>query len=56
MGTKTFGRQCADQLSFRIMDRAWDAGFVCLAAPGTYPVSPTPDAVGALGEIFGLGS
>jgi aryl-alcohol dehydrogenase-like predicted oxidoreductase len=53
MGTMTFGSQCDEQLSFRIMDRAWDAGIDFLDAAEMYPVPPTAEAFGRTEEIVG---
>lgn len=46
MGTMTFGKQCDQKQSFRIMDKAMDAGIDFFDTAEVYPVPATPDAVG----------
>ena len=53
MGTMTFGSQCDEALSFRIMDRAFDAGIDFYDAAEMYPVPPTVEAFGRTEEIVG---
>lgn len=53
MGTMTFGSQCDESLSFRIMDRAFDAGVDFYDAAEMYPVPPTVEAFGRTEEIVG---
>ena len=53
MGTMTFGSQCDESLSFRIMDRAFDAGIDFYDAAEMYPVPPTVEAFGRTEEIVG---
>ena len=40
MGTMTFGEQCDKKQSFRIMDRAVDAGIDFFDTAEVYPVPP----------------
>jgi aryl-alcohol dehydrogenase-like predicted oxidoreductase len=49
----TFGSQCDEALSFRIMDRAYDAGIDFFDAAEMYPVPPTVEAFGRTEEIVG---
>ncbi len=53
MGTMTFGEQCDEALSFRIMDRAFDAGISFFDAAEMYPVPPTKEKYGITEEIVG---
>lgn len=53
MGTMTFGSQCDETLSFRIMDRARDAGVDFFDAAEMYPVPPTAETFGITEEILG---
>ncbi|MEZ6062384.1 MAG: aldo/keto reductase [Planctomycetaceae bacterium] len=53
MGTMTFGEQCDEQLSFRIMDRAFSAGIDFYDAAELYPVPPSKEKVGLTEEIVG---
>ncbi len=53
MGTMTFGTQCDEQLSFRIMDRAFDAGIDFFDAAELYPVPPSKELFGVTEEIVG---
>jgi aryl-alcohol dehydrogenase-like predicted oxidoreductase len=53
MGTMTFGSQCDETLSFRIMDRARDAGIDFFDAAEMYPVPPTAETCGITEEILG---
>jgi len=53
MGTMTFGSQCDETLSFRIMDRARDAGIDFFDAAEMYPVPPTAETFGITEEILG---
>lgn len=53
MGTMTFGGQCDESLSFRIMDRAYDAGIDFFDAAEMYPVPPTAEKYGVTEEIVG---
>lgn len=46
MGTMTFGKQCDQKQSFRIMDKAADAGIDFFDTAEVYPVPATPDSVG----------
>lgn len=51
MGTMTFGKQCDKQQSFRIMDRALDAGIDFFDTAEVYPVPATEDTAG-LTEVW----
>jgi aryl-alcohol dehydrogenase-like predicted oxidoreductase len=53
MGTMTFGSQCDETLSHRIMDAAWDRGVDFLDLAEMYPVPPTVDTFGRTEEIVG---
>ncbi len=53
MGTMTFGSQCDEALSFRIMDRAFDAGIDLFDAAELYPVPPKPEWSGMTETIVG---
>lgn len=53
MGTMTFGTQCDEAESRRIMDRACDAGIDFLDAAELYPVPPTAENFGRTEEIVG---
>ncbi len=46
LGTMTFGEQCDKQESFRILDRATDAGIDFIDTAEIYPVPPTVDKAG----------
>jgi aryl-alcohol dehydrogenase-like predicted oxidoreductase len=46
MGTMTFGKQCDKQQSFRIMDKALDAGIDFFDTAEVYPVPATSDTAG----------
>lgn len=53
MGTMTFGSQCDKECSFRIMDRAFDAGIDFYDAAELYPVPPDARYVGLTEEYVG---
>lgn len=53
MGTMTFGSQCDEGLSHKIMDCAYDAGIDFLDAAEMYPVPPNPETVGLTESIVG---
>ncbi|MEZ6131569.1 MAG: aldo/keto reductase [Planctomycetaceae bacterium] len=53
MGTMTFGAQCDESLSFRIMDRAYDEGIDFFDAAELYPVPPDAKTFGVTEEIVG---
>ncbi len=53
MGTMTFGSQCDEPLSHRILDRAWEAGIDFYDAAEMYPVPPQEDTFGVTEEFFG---
>ena len=46
MGTMTFGLQADERLSFRIMDRARDAGIDFYDTAEMYPVPPSAEKFG----------
>lgn len=46
MGTMTFGKQCDKEQSFRIMDKAVDAGIDFFDTAEVYPVPATSDTAG----------
>jgi len=46
MGTMTFGKQCDQKQSFRIMDKAVDSGIDFFDTAEVYPVPATPETVG----------
>lgn len=53
LGTMTFGLQCDETLSQRIMDRAVDAGIDFFDTAEVYPVPPRAELVGVTEEIIG---
>jgi aryl-alcohol dehydrogenase-like predicted oxidoreductase len=53
MGTMTFGSQCDEKDSFRIMDMAFDAGIDFYDTAEMYPVPPDEKYVGVTEEIVG---
>jgi aryl-alcohol dehydrogenase-like predicted oxidoreductase len=53
MGTMTFGNQADEATSFRILDRALEAGIDFYDTAEMYPVPPDAKYVGATEEIFG---
>lgn len=53
MGTMTFGTQCDKEQSFRIMDKAVDAGIDFLDTAEVYPVPPTSELAGLTEEWLG---
>ncbi len=53
MGTMTFGSQCDERLSFRIMDHAYHRGIDLYDAAELYPVPPSADHVGVTEAIVG---
>jgi len=53
MGTMTFGSQCDETNSFRIMDMAYDAGVDFYDTAEMYPVPPDAKYVGVTEEIVG---
>ena len=53
MGTMTFGTQCDENLSFKIMDRAYDAGIDFFDAAELYPVPPSAEKFGLTEQIVG---
>ncbi len=53
MGTMTFGSQCDEPLSHRIMDRAFDAGIDFFDAAEMYPVPPTAETFGITEQFVG---
>lgn len=53
LGTMTFGSTCGEAESFRILDRAVEAGIDFLDAAEIYPVPPDPSWVHHTEEIIG---
>ena len=53
MGTMTFGTQCDKAQSFRILDKAVDAGIDFLDTAEVYPVPPTSELAGLTEEWLG---
>lgn len=53
LGTMTFGLQCDEPLSIRILDRAYDAGIDFYDAAEIYPVPPKAELVGVTEQIVG---
>ncbi len=53
MGTMTFGTQCDKAMSFRILDRALDAGIDFFDTAEVYPVPPTRELAGLTEEWLG---
>ncbi|MBB5350243.1 aryl-alcohol dehydrogenase-like predicted oxidoreductase [Haloferula luteola] len=53
LGTMTFGAQADEQESFRIMDRATEAGVDFFDAAEIYPVPPSAEWAGRTEEIVG---
>ncbi len=53
MGTMTFGASCDEKESFRIMDRAHEAGVDLFDTAELYPVPPDPSWVHRTEEIVG---
>ncbi len=53
MGTMTFGEQCDESLSHRIMDRAFDRGIDFFDTAEMYPVPPTSEKFGVTEQIVG---
>lgn len=53
LGTMTFGSMADEATSFRILDKAFDAGIDFLDAAEVYPVPPDPKWAGRTEEIVG---
>ncbi len=53
MGTMTFGDQCDEALSFRIMDHAYEHGIDFYDAAEMYPVPPREETFGITEEVVG---
>lgn len=53
MGTMTFGTQCDQQESFRILDKAADAGIDFFDTAEVYPVPPSADTAGLTEQWLG---
>lgn len=53
LGTMTFGLQCDEETSFRILDRASDGGVTFLDTADVYPIGGTAETVGRTEEILG---
>src|SRR3712207_7098183 len=51
LGTMTFGNQADEEVSFAIMDRAWEAGVFFFDTADVYPVPPRPESWGRTEEI-----
>ncbi|MBT8044176.1 MAG: aldo/keto reductase [Verrucomicrobiae bacterium] len=53
MGTMTFGKQCGKNESFRILDKAADAGIDFFDTAEVYPVPPSPKTAGITEDWLG---
>jgi len=53
LGTMTFGLQCDEATSFRILDAAADAGITFLDTADVYPLGGTHESAGRTEEIVG---
>ena len=53
MGTMTFGAQCDEKMSFKILDKAYENGIDFYDAAEMYPVPPKPETYGLTEEILG---
>lgn len=53
LGTMTFGLQCDEALSFRIMDAAAEAGITFFDAADVYPLGGTLETAGRTEEVIG---
>ncbi len=53
MGTMTFGLQCDEALSHRILDTAFDTGIDFFDTAEVYPVPPKAESVGVTESILG---
>ena len=53
LGTMTFGLQCDEDTSFRILDRASDGGITFLDTADVYPIGGTAETVGRTEEVLG---
>lgn len=53
MGTMTFGEQCDETLSFKILDKAYEHGIDFYDAAEMYPVPPSSETFGVTEEIVG---
>jgi aryl-alcohol dehydrogenase-like predicted oxidoreductase len=53
LGTMTFGLQTDEAVSYRILDKAADAGITLLDTADAYPLGGTLDTVGRTEEIIG---
>ena len=53
LGTMTFGHQCDEQTSFRVMDEAAAGGVNFIDTADVYPIPVSLDAVGGTEEIIG---
>jgi len=53
LGTMTFGKMSSKKESFKIMDKAYDAGINFFDNAEMYPVPPTADTIGLSEEIMG---
>lgn len=53
LGTMTFGYQCDEKASFKILDRAWEAGVNFIDTADVYPLPVSLTTVGATETIIG---
>ncbi len=53
LGTMTFGYQCDEKTSFKILDNAWDAGVNFIDTADVYPLPVDLSTVGATETIIG---
>lgn len=53
LGTMTFGKKCAKELAFTILNKAYDNGVNFFDMAEVYPVPPTAETYGVTEEIFG---
>ena len=56
LGTMTFGHQCDQRESFRIMDKAAEHGVNFIDAADVYPVPPSPETGAAPRKSSACGS
>ena len=53
LGTMTFGYQCDEETSFRILDAAFEAGIDFIDTADVYPLGAPPDHFGRTEDILG---
>lgn len=53
LGTMTFGYQCDENISFQILDRAYEGGINFIDTADVYPLPPQLNTVGRTEEIIG---